>query len=276
MVAPRWFNPRVGPVLRGGIDMLSYHRQFLLLTLFKQRHNDVRGLKKVWLKYFADEIIEPIEFDERSQFNTEKPNMVVFQGDRDFFGSLYPWRKYLRDELRLITRNKWNRVVDSMGDVPIAINVRRAKDFRDAKPEDLLSPTGPVRTPLQWFVRSLEVIREHLGYPAKACIVSDGSEQDLRELLELENTFFVRPGCAISDMLTLANAKILIASGGSSFSAWASFLGGMPTISLPGQSLTWFSLHQEREAYIGDFDPVNPPEAFMQQAQHVLGELRCA
>jgi hypothetical protein len=111
---------------------------------------------------------------------------------------------------------------------------------------------------LSWFRRTLDVIRSRLGYVARAVIVSDGSPEDLRELLSMENTSLLRPGCAISDLLVLANAHVLLASGGSTFSAWASFLGRMPTLSLPGQSLTWFGLGGPDGPYVGAFDPECP------------------
>jgi len=163
---------------------------------------------------------------------------------------------------------------DDLGTVPIAINVRRAKDFPEAKPEDLISPTGPVRTPLQWFIQSLKVMHSYLGYQAKAFVVSDGSEHDLKELLTIENVFFVRPGCTISDLLALSRAKVLIASGGSSFSAWGSFLGQPPTISLPGQSLSWFGLQRKNGPYIGAFDPCEPSDTFLKQMKDALNPLR--
>ena len=60
------------------------------------------------------------------------------------------------------------------------------------------------------------------------------TDEDLQEILELENCKRVHFGSAISDMLGLSNAKILISSA-STFSMWASFLGQHPTIWFPGQ-----------------------------------------
>lgn len=274
MLAPRWFQPRIVPLLRGGVNWLSYHRQFLLLTVFKRHQDDVRGIKRLWLEMIANKIPGPLDFTAPFAGSLSKTNIVIFKGDRDHFRSLFGWEQFLLGELRAIAREKWLRLVDNIGTVPIAINVRRAKDFPEAKQEDLTSPTDPVRTPLNWFIRSLEVIRSRVGYPARTFVVSDGSEHDLRNLLALENVFFVRPGCAIIDLLVLAKAKILIASGGSSFSAWAAFLGRMPVISLPVQSLSWFGLQKEWRPYVGEFDRSNPSESFIEQAKAILGPLR--
>jgi len=113
-------------------------------------------------------------------------------------------------------------------------------------------------------------VRDIAGYSARAVVVSDGTEQDLAPLLELENVEFLRPGCAITDLLILARAKVLIASGGSSFSAWASFLGNMPTISYPGQSLEWFKLKSDDNHFVGEFNYNSPSEVFGEQVREIF------
>lgn len=267
MLSPRWFNPRVGPVLRGGINLFAYHRQILLLGLFKSHRHDVHGIKHLLIELIANRIQEPASFTAPFSVNQTGSSIIIFQGDRDHFRSLFGFEQFLHQELRSIARKKWTQLADRPPVVPIAVNVRCAKDFPEVKPEDLTSPTGPVRTPLDWFVRSLEIVRSCIGYPAHAFVVSDGTEEELRNLLSLENVSFVRPGCAISDLLLLARASVLIASGGSSFSAWASFLGGMPTITLPGQSLSWFGLQRTGGPYVGVFDPTQPSDEFIQQVK---------
>jgi len=47
---------------------------------------------------------------------------------------------------------------------------------------------------------------------------------------------------ALEDLLTLARAKVIIGSGGSSFTAWGAFLAQAHVITVQGQSLTWFNL----------------------------------
>jgi hypothetical protein len=124
---------------------------------------------------------------------------------------------------------------------------------------------------LRWFAQSLERIRQAAGRPVKAVVVSDGTRSQLRELLDMADVVFVRPGCAISDLLTLAKARILLGSGSSSFCAWASFLGQMPSISHPGQPLTDWSIEPACGQFIGEFDPRNPSAAFLDQVRRTMG-----
>ena len=127
---------------------------------------------------------------------------------------------------------------------------------------------------MSWFVNGLEWVRNTIGYPAQAVVVSDGTSEELGPLLSLENVAFIRPGCAISDLLILANSRVLLASGSSSFSAWASFLGQMPTISHPGQPLSWFGLVNRYGRYVGEFNASSPPIEFAEQVRSILSDDR--
>ncbi|MGH9807358.1 MAG: hypothetical protein ACRD9W_08860, partial [Terriglobia bacterium] len=161
----------------------------------------------------------------------------------------------LHVSLRAIAARKWLAMADMYTEIPIALNVRRGKDFEDASDESEFYSRGPLRTPLSWFIRTLQEIRSRLGVPrAPAYVVSDGTEQDLEPLLRINDVHLVESRSAISDLLILAKARLLIGSGGSSFSAWASFLGQMPTVSHPGQSLNWFKVSGDSSAhYVGEY-----------------------
>ena len=276
MLSPQWVQipPRIRPLLLGGIDLRCYNHQQLLIGLFKKRAREIGGIRRIWLQCVADKEPEPDRFDylKNETINIMTERIIVFEGDNSRLSKLNGWDQFLYEEIRAMTRYRWLKVVDRIQDVPIGINVRRGKGFTDPKSDTDFYTRGAVRTPLPWFVESLRVIREVLGFPAKAFVVSDGTEKDLKDLLSLENVVFLRPGCAISDLLVLSKARILIASGGSSFSAWASFLGQMPTISHPGQSLTWFKLVNRKGYYVGEFDPTSPPQPFIDQIQALREE----
>ena len=269
MLAPKWFTGRIGSLIRGGIDLNYYAHQILLLDLFEPRDNDVKGLNRSWIDFQSTKISEPenlLIFNTRSQ----EKMVVCFQGDKKHFADLRGWESYLLDELKRISKSKWINLVDQFGEIPIAINIRMGNDFKTAKTPEEYYTKGGIKTPLSWFIDSLNTIRDSIGYSAQAYIVSDGNTDNLDPILSLPNVTFVRPGCAISDLLILAKAKILIASGGSSFSAWASFLGQMPTISHPGQSLSWFQIDNIHNYYVGEFNPEQPSSIFIEQSKNIL------
>jgi len=252
--------------LRGGIDFASYHRQILLMGLFRARPGEVSGLRRHLVDLRAERLDEPEDFRIAASTGADRSlRLVAFGGTSDMFARLSGLHDVLAAELRAMTHPRWLRFVEGLGSFPIGINVRLGNDFKSAaNPAEFFS-RGALKTPLDWYVRSLNLIRRLVGKNVRALVVSDGSERELNPLLSLENVRFLRPGCAISDLLALSRCRVLLAAGGSSFSAWASFLGQMPTISVPGQSIAWFKLHNTRGAYLGDFDPDQPAEHFVEQ-----------
>jgi len=188
--------------------------------------------------------------------------IVHFEGEKQMFLNLRGWNSFLLAELRRITRKRWLKVADAVPEVSIGINIRRGKDFRDAQsPQDFIYK-GALRTPLNWFAESVMAIRSIVGDDVPAVVVSDGTPQDLQEVLTLKNIVFHRPGCAISDLLALSRTRFLLGSGGSSFSAWAAFLGRIPVVTHPGQSLNWFKLAEPNGPCVAEFDPRSPSKEF--------------
>jgi hypothetical protein len=268
MLAPDWVQWRIGPLLRGGIELRAYHRQILLMGLFRT-DGYVRGTARRRARHFA-RIDEPAALTERPEWRATDPAVVTFAGPGDFFASLAPYRERLLRALRADAHPKWVDLA-ARAAAPIGVNVRCAFDFRPAAAESDYFTKGAIRTPLPWFVRSLERVREVAGAAVPAVIVSDGTEEQLRPILQMPNVRFARPGCAISDLLTLSSARVLIGSGGSSFSAWASFLSGAPTVTHAGQSLEWFRLGRDGEQFIGELMPDRAPSPAL--ARHVVAAL---
>jgi hypothetical protein len=88
----------------------------------------------------------------------------------------------------------------------------------------------------------------------------------------MDNVTFLRPGNAITDSLSLSRDKVLLASASSTFSAWACFLGQMPTVSAPGHPLTNWGIEPENGQFIGDFNPHHPSSEFLTQAISILNQ----
>ena len=91
-------------------------------------------------------------------------------------------------------------------------------------------------------------------------VVSDGRDHELAELLNEPNVSRVDRGCAAADLWALSQARVILGSGGSTFTGWGSFLGGAPLALVPGQSLEWLGFHNHRDAWRGNVDHANAPE----------------
>lgn len=270
MIWPTW--PRLSPtvLLKGGIDIHNYHRQILLFDVFQPPRNSITGLTKLALLARAERLPEPAALDDPPSAGSGRDSIITFSGERGQFRELYGMNGLVLTALRQMAKPKWRRLAERNSGALIGVNIRRGKDFHDAvHPSDFLLK-GALRTPLSWFRQCIVHIRAILGFSAPVIVTSDGTASDLGEILALDNVKLLRPGCAISDLLVLARTKILIGSGGSSFSGWASYLGNMPTITIPGQSLTWFKLTHSNSAFIGEYDPFAPNSEFDQQVAELV------
>jgi hypothetical protein len=270
MLSPNWVQPRIGPLLRGGIDLNAYHRQILLLGLFSESENMVSGFNKYYTKCLYGRLPEPEDFKKKLAPIPNGNSIITFSGDGGRFANLNGMDQLLYKYIREITKSKWLEFADSFTSIPIGINIRLGNDFKTPSNIDDHYTNEATKTSVQWFVQSLKFIRMTLGFNAPAYVVTDGSAEDISELLLLPNTHFVRPGCAISDLLILSKAKVLLRSGGSSFSAWASFLGQMPTISHEGQSMKEFNMINKYGYYTGEFMPNNPNPIFAKDLRKIF------
>src|SRR5258708_5283640 len=259
MSSPRWAQLKVGPLVRGESDRRLY------FDLFKPGTDEVRGIRRLRLQLFS----RREEEDARAAANGMTV-VKVFAGEQERFQPLNGWDQFLHDELRSITKQRWLQSAEGSKDVPIGIHVRMGDFTPPESDAELELPQR--RVPLKWFADSLRVIREAVGYPVRAMLVSDGREGELGELLREEKVSLVRTGSAISDLLVLAKSKTLIASAGSSFGAWAAFLGQMPSIAHPQQSFDWFNLKNRHNYYVGGFDPTSPKQLFLDQVKRVFSD----
>jgi len=263
MLRPTWAQLKIGPMLRGESDLRHYW------DLFQPQPDEVASIKRLVVKLTARWEHEDGNGLEFGGSNKGRPVVKVFTGERDRFRELNGWHEFLNAELLAITRPKWRDTVEQIKHVPIGMHVRMG---------DFVAPDSDPDNPHQrvahsWYLESLRAIREAAGYPVPAIMVSDGREDELQDLLAEENVALVRTGSAISDLLVLAKSKVLVASAGSSFSAWAAFLGQMPCIAHPSRGLDWFNLRNDKNCYVGGFDPVEPPDMFLRQVETIFGHI---
>jgi len=248
--------------LRGETDLRHYS------DLFQVGCDEVTGPRKLLVRICARRENEGGNCEPPA--NNARLILREFYGERDRFLRLNGWHEFLGKEVRAITRPRWIEAVDQTKDVSVGIHVRMG-DFVEPGSD----PNNPhQRVPCSWYVQSLRAIRKVAGYPIRAILVSDGKEKELSELLAEENLSLVRTGSAISDLLLLSKSKLLIASAGSSFSAWAAFLGQMPSIAHPSKAFDWFHLLNQEGNYVGGFDPADPPIAFLDQVETVFSRTR--
>jgi hypothetical protein len=209
MLAPRWFKLRLGPYLRREADKRRYDRLF-------RSEGYVRGGKRALVLTTGD--VQP-EGAVGRPLSGWRPHIVRFQGLRDYFTPLLGAHDPIRTELTRITKPAL-RPTGNAGPF-IAVHVR-CGDFTDE-----------MRQPIDWYVAAVRALRSELGDVAVR-LYSDGRPDELEPLLRCNNLVHVQGQSAITDMLEMANGKVVVAST-STFSMWGAFLGDRPSIWFPGR-----------------------------------------
>ncbi|MEE2700027.1 MAG: alpha-1,2-fucosyltransferase [Bacteroidota bacterium] len=201
-----WKNLKIGTFLRMERDKRLY---FDLFT----GNDGVSGLKKFWLLNFSNKV-------------------RYFKGMDDLFTPFQTHQTFVKEELLKIINPCHLDNANKFNTNSIAIHIRMG-DFENPKNEQILRDGNwNYRLPIKWYKNIIEQLRKESDLPI--FIFSDVEDEDLAEILALKDCKRAYFGSAISDMIALSNAKILVSSA-STFSMWGSFLGQMPTIWFPGQ-----------------------------------------
>lgn len=224
VLKPSWAAFRIGPFVRNEPEKRLY------LGFFHAR-NHIRGLKRLALLASAPRFSEAdCEHDQLPPQGA----VVEFRGLRDYFMPILADYSFIRNAL-------WNMTVPQLrdhgrqyGGYYIAMHVRRGDFTRQGLSEHQLGKV-PAFTSIGWFEFMAGALRRTLRSDTPIVVFTDGSEDEMAPLRRFENVHLRKRQPAITDLWALSHARALVATGYSTFSMWASYLGGMPTFYAPGK-----------------------------------------
>jgi hypothetical protein len=228
LIAPAWNCLRIGPWVRGERDKRQYHKLF-------HNTNYVVGIRRLLL--LATMPRRNAETLQPQADVCDYSGIVVFKNkfasnDKSFFHEIIPHYKFIRESLIGMTRSELVPTCDV--EPHIAIHIRMG-DFRIVdNPELLYSGLSNVRIPMEWYRNVLIGLRARIGQNLRAVVYSDGTDESLSSILSLDKTTRAISQSAITDMLAIGNASVLISSG-SGFSRWGCYLTQIPRICFVGQ-----------------------------------------
>ncbi|MEI6358698.1 MAG: hypothetical protein WCO50_00040 [Synechococcus sp. ELA619] len=285
MVAPRWWRPALGHLLRGTVSPERFAGQIALAGLFQAGPGDLpwhwrlgpqlagriiheqdfmpgqdcmatAGCTESWLAPLQD----PGPVPANGHRQERGRSLLLLDRPHYSFAGLNGHAPLLRRDLGAITRPRQLQRAQSVPWAPIGINIRCGRDFRPPPAAGAGAEwIGWLQqTPLAWFMETLQAVRDFAGEPVPALVVSDGSEQQLRPLLDLPAVRLVRPTTAIIDLIVLSRTRLLLGSGSSSFSAWAAFLGQQTAITGPGHPFSRWDLEPRAGQTLASFQPRQP------------------
>jgi hypothetical protein len=222
VVAPTWPQLKFARLLRGDADRRLYRGMFTA-------HPDwLSGASRVRTLLTAPRV------PEHGAAKARDGNVIEFVGMAGQFGPFLRHHELIAERLHSMTRtvHKAGLAFDFRGS--ISLHVRMGDFVAPVSAAALASGAVNLRIPMAWYTSMVEGVRQRLGAGTRVYVFSDGTDEELRELLALPGCQRLGFGSAIADLLALSRSRALIASG-STYSMWASFLGRMPVIWHPGQ-----------------------------------------
>ncbi len=201
-----WKCLKIGPLLRREKDNRLYWNLFI-------EKDGVSGFRKFMLLNFSR-------------------NIRVFNSMNGLFSDFLQEHQFVKDELLSIVQPKHLFNIRNHNQNGIGVHVRLGDFTEDRDETSLRSGEWNHRIPIKWYIQTINKVRHYYQLPVY--VFSDGSDDELKELLLLKNCKRVHYGSSISDMIALSRNKLIISSS-STFSMWASFLGQRPTIWFPNQ-----------------------------------------
>ena len=159
--------------------------------------------------------------------------IVEFEGFENCFEEIINDSNIVYEDIVRNLNPKYKEALSFDGKNSICMHVRLG-DFARVSWEEVKSGKHCSAIPIEWYVCMGMALRQIIGEKTKIYVFSDGTDEELKPLLQLENVERITFGSAIADILALANSGIFVASG-SSFSMWARYLGRMTAVMFPNQ-----------------------------------------
>ena len=227
MIWPTWPSIKVGPWIRHEKDKRFYG------DLFISNSNYVTGIKKEELLLSSKKYLITNE-----NANDELPilpdnGVYEYSAFSMRFKDIIPYREILKNEIISITRERNKRFLEHDFSSEINVHVRLG-DFAKPNAEQEKRERFNTQLPINWYVKAINDIKSVLGNSVRFNIFSDGSDEELKPILEIPQCSRMFWGSAIADILALSQSKVIIASG-SSFSLWARFLGNRSCLTFSNQ-----------------------------------------
>ncbi len=225
VITPPWGALKIRSLLQSGRGNRAYR------NIFKPYSTEIYGVKKLltMIKHFPERNIAVIDGEQEPHIERGKLNIVT--SGKFTFAGLSGHRETIRDRLLKIINiplpagHSWGK-----GGF-IGVHVRLG-DFSATQNTAQITNSANTRISMSWYVNIIRSLQAR--YPDMPVrIFSDGSEEELVPLTSLGASIYYS-GSDIGDLLALSSASILVGSN-STYSYWAAFLGGMPSIWLAGE-----------------------------------------
>lgn len=223
-INPTWKSLKLGPLLRGEMDTRGYSDLFI--------DQNISGITKFFILFFGKRIPEEM-IKEELQKKLFWPRVIVFNGMLNQANDILDEYDLVKNELIKMTHPKHLKAIEVFSGKGITIHIRLGDFYTPSSEDEVRSGKTNCRLPLAWYIAVIKKFRDIYGEQVPINVFSDGSDGELKDILDIPNVTRYYYGSAIADILAIAKSEVFIASN-STFSLWGSYLGRMPTIWFPG------------------------------------------
>ncbi len=229
VVVTGYHQLKLGPWLRGEKSKRNYNgffefQEHLLIDLYKTFKYRNSGLVK--------DNQPPLEV----LLADEKQDRHFIFGQLPHYTDYFKGLKENREEvIKLFYKLVRPAILSRLSNLPapcIGVHIRMG-DYKSSSAEAEFGKVGAVRTPLSYFLETINTIRQIHGSNLPVSIFTDGHGEELKQLLSLENTYLVKTDNDLLDLLLLSRSRILVTSADSTFSYWSAFLSAALVIMHP-------------------------------------------
>ncbi|MBE0612761.1 MAG: hypothetical protein IH604_03745 [Burkholderiales bacterium] len=258
ILAPHWAQFRLGPYLRREPEKRNYG------GVFHAEHH-VRGISRQIVSTLSRRVAEDQVISDFREIESLFPTVVEFSGIGGLFSPLVTEHEFIRHRLWTMTKAPLRSAGELYGGRFIAMHVRRGDLTRQGFTAQELKEVRQF-TPLEWFIDMAQSIRRFVRLRSVPIVVfTDGAVEEIQALRQIDGVCVSQRQRAITDLWTMAHASLLFASGFSTFSMWASFLGGMPTIYAPGKIQQRVQSGRPHSMELELFDGPNIPSSVLER-----------
>ena len=207
---------KIGPILRRESSWRFYNNYFKTSKIISRTCFFILHLRNTTVVDYSN-----------CQSKLDLQNVRVF-----IFNQIPHWSDYflnIRESRDLVIKKYFESLTEknyvryqSKSCPIIGIHIRMG-DFKKMAECTNFAEVGQTRTPLDYFINIIKILRAIIGRDLEVTIFSDGKKSELQKILNLNNVVIAENDSDMLQMLHLSKSKIIVLSAGSTFGQWAAF-----------------------------------------------------
>lgn len=150
----------------------------------------------------------------------------------DYFYCIKNHQQLIKNSFYKLIGPDYFQKVQSLDSPCIGVHVRRS-DFRELKSGESLDKSCNIRIGNNYFIDTINYIRESANKELPATIFTDGRPNEIEDLLSLPNVKMSNSKSDLLDLISLSKSKVILTSLRSTYGYWSAFISQSAIINHP-------------------------------------------